>query len=118
MLTSQPFTPDYFQVHASTCSIIRDVYKKLLSMFLPLTRGARNADPTYGTLLHPSAFINITQNDGSGGHDVATDAAILGELPKNASLIGEGQKLTQTVIELLMKVDQRLKVSSARAGVC
>lgn len=111
-LTLQPFTPDYFQVHASTCSIIRDVYKKLLSMILPLTRGTRNADPTYGTLMHPSAFINMSQNDGSG-HDVATDAAIFGEMPKNVSLVGDGQKLTQAVIDLFLKVDSRLKVSLA-----
>lgn len=107
-LTLQPFTPDYFQVHASTCSIIRDVYKKLLSMVLPLTRGTRNADPTYGTLMHPSAFINMSQNEG-GAHDVATDAFIFGEMPKNVSLVGEGQKLTQAVIDLLLKVDSRFK---------
>ncbi|BEJ13725.1 hypothetical protein CspHIS471_0308990 [Cutaneotrichosporon sp. HIS471] len=108
VLAVMPFTPDYFQVHASTCSIIRDVYKKLLNMVLPNVAGARNTDPAYGTLLHPSAFISVRGNE-TGIWSVATDAALFGDMPKNSAFVGEGQKLTQPVIDLLLKVDGRLK---------
>jgi hypothetical protein len=105
---TQPFTPDYFQVHASTCSIIRDVYKKLMNMLLPSVQGARTNDPAYGTLLHPSAFINVRSNE-TGMISVATDAALFGDMPKNSAFVGEGQKLVQPVIDLLLKVDGKLK---------
>ncbi|KLT41443.1 hypothetical protein CC85DRAFT_286475 [Cutaneotrichosporon oleaginosum] len=108
VLAVMPFTPDYFQVHASTCSIIRDVYKKILNMLLPNVQGVRSNDPAYGTLLHPTAFINIRGND-TGIISVATDAALFGDMPKNSAFVGEGQKLVQPVIDLLLKVDSRLK---------
>jgi hypothetical protein len=111
-LTFQPFTPDYFQVHASTCSIVRDVYKKLLAMVLPSTRGGRNLDLGVGTLLHPSTLVLLGPNDGNGpASDIVSDAALLGsaEMNSNLTLVGEGQKLTPQVIDLLLRVDARLK---------
>ncbi|WOO83427.1 uncharacterized protein LOC62_05G006952 [Vanrija pseudolonga] len=109
VLAVMPFTPDYFQVHASTCSIIRDVYKKVLGMLLPPSRGQRPADPGAGTLLHPSTLILGTALDGSQV-EVASDAAIVGgELPHDRTLTGEGQKLAPSVVDLLVKVDARLK---------
>lgn len=107
-----PFTPDYFQVHASTCSIVRDVYKKLLAMVLPATRGGRSMDLGGSTLLHPSTLVLLGPNDGNGqASEIVSDAALLGsaEMPSHLTLVGEGQKLTPQVIELLLRVDARLK---------
>lgn len=77
----QPFPPDFFQVHASTCSIIRDVYKKLLGMMLPsiaapppqaapgaapLARAPHPSSDPIQTLFHPSTFIqsaNFSETD-------------------------------------------------------
>jgi hypothetical protein len=67
----QPFTPDFFAVHATTCSVIRDIYKKLMGMLLPSTKpplaigSAPPARPIPDfpdsapsqSLLHPSTFI-------------------------------------------------------------
>ena len=59
---SQPFSPDFFQVHSSTCSIIRDVYKKILGMVLPLSSSTcPQLDPD--SLFHPSTFIHSSSLD-------------------------------------------------------
>lgn len=90
---------------------MRDVYKKLLAMILPPTRGVLQ-NPAAGTLLHPSTLVLLGPNDGSGPPvDVASDANLLGEMPNGLTLVGEGQKLTPAVIDLLLKVDAKLKVS-------
>lgn len=53
----QPFSPDFFQVHSSTCSIIRDIYKKILGMVL--SPGSQPAPkPDLNSLFHPSTFIH------------------------------------------------------------
>ncbi|WVN91116.1 uncharacterized protein L203_106366 [Cryptococcus depauperatus CBS 7841] len=69
LLTSNlPFTPDFFQVHISVCAIIRDVYRKLLSMFLPAAPPSsfshssspysrRSSVPNLSSLIHPSTVI-------------------------------------------------------------
>lgn len=107
-----PFTPDYFQVHASTCSIMRDVYKKLLAMVLPPTRAGTSRAELAQTLLHSGTLLMMGPADGSApATDLATDSAILGEMPPGYCLVGEGQKMTSTIIDLLIKVDSRLKVS-------
>lgn len=107
-----PFTPDYFQVHASTCSIMRDVYKKLLAMVLPPTRAGTSRAELAPTLLHSGTLLMMGPADGSApATDLATDSAILGEMPPGYCLVGEGQKMTSTIIDLLIKVDSRLKVS-------
>ncbi|KAK8843463.1 hypothetical protein IAR55_007120 [Kwoniella newhampshirensis] len=55
---NMPFIPDFFQVHSSTCSIIRDIYKKLLGMFLPLPATSTLPSVHTGSLLHPSTIIH------------------------------------------------------------
>ena len=192
----QPFAPDFFQVHSSACSIIRDLYKKLLGMVLPHPaswHGLPKSDKH--SLFHPSTFIHsartsdlaalnsghstvsaqpngyqssiagsnsfagsstlLDSNDGDpkspGGFSVtsfgdaswettpmattsrtsgtvtaqgnnswgdsssttqhdAFQAFILGELPPDRTLVGDGQKLTPQVIELFLKVDAKLRV--------
>jgi hypothetical protein len=70
---SQPFPPDFYTIHATTCSILRDIYKKCLSQILPPPPGSQThqtpiprppppvftsndpADPN--RLFHPSTFI-------------------------------------------------------------
>lgn len=85
------------------------MYKKVLGMLLPPSRGQRPTDPGAGTLLHPSTLILGTALDGSQV-EVAGDAAIVGgELPHDRTLTGEGQKLAPSVVDLLVKVDARLK---------
>lgn len=93
---------------------MRDVYKKLLAMVLPASRGGRASTTDFGTnmLLHQSTFVLLGPNDGNGpATDFVSDAALLGsvEMPSNLTLVGEGQKLTPPVIDLLLKVDARLK---------
>lgn len=115
VLAVMPFTPDYFQVHASTCSIMRDVYKKLLAMVLPPTRAGTSRAELAPTLLHNGTLLMMGPADGSApATDLATDSAILGEMPPGYCLVGEGQKMTSTIIDLLIKVDSRLKVSYLR----
>lgn len=112
VLAVMPFTPDYFQVHASTCSIVRDVYKKLLAMVLPATRGGRSVMLGADTLLHASTLVLLGPNDGKGpASDIVSDAALLGstEMSPNLTLVGEGQKLTSNATDLLQRVDVRLK---------
>jgi hypothetical protein len=53
----------------------------------------------------------------SGGQTDALQALIAGELPADRTLVGDGQKLTPGVIDLLLKVDGKLKVSATRSGV-
>ena len=49
---------------------------------------------------------------GEGEYD-AFQAYILGELGGDKMLIGEGQAMTKEAVELFMKVDTRLRVSTA-----
>ncbi|WVQ93379.1 hypothetical protein IAU59_000448 [Kwoniella sp. CBS 9459] len=60
-----PFTPDFYQTHSSICSIIRDIYKKLLSMFLPPAQSASSSLPhsTSNSLHHPSTVIHSAPLD-------------------------------------------------------
>lgn len=62
MLTRlQPFTLDFFQVHSTTCSLIRDVYKKTLRLFLPSrtpTSAWSPPAPDPLALLHQSTIIH------------------------------------------------------------
>ncbi|KAL7421412.1 hypothetical protein Q5752_004297 [Cryptotrichosporon argae] len=168
-----PFQPDFFLVHASTCSIVRDVYKKLLGMLLP-ARGRREPAPPLPTptaaaahLFHPATLISSASIEpyppappqahahtpththsretststststapvpgtpdmehphpsaagvpahspgalahAAQGHD-ALQQLILGELPVDQTLVGEGQKMTPQVVDLVLKVDARLK---------
>ncbi|WWD21005.1 hypothetical protein CI109_105486 [Kwoniella shandongensis] len=58
---NMPFVPDFFQVHSSACSIIRDIYKKLLGMFLPLPSISsipQSSTLVPGSLIHPSTIIH------------------------------------------------------------
>lgn len=57
----QPFQPDFFQVHSSTCSIIRDIYKKFLNMVLPPSR-IPPIQPLQ-SLFHPSTHIHSAPLD-------------------------------------------------------
>lgn len=188
LMVNLPFTPDFFQVHSSACSIIRDLYKKLLGMVLPHPtswHGLPRSDKH--SLFHPSTFIHsartselaplnsalphgyqtsitgsnsfagstlVDSNEGDpkspGGFSInsfgdsswentpmattgrthrastarannksadpssttqhdAFQAFILGELPSDRSLVGDGQKLTPQVIELFLKVDAKLR---------
>jgi hypothetical protein len=52
----------------------------------------------------------------NGGQMDALQALIAGELPADRTLVGDGQKLTPGVIDLLLKVDGKLKVSATRSG--
>ncbi|WVQ75371.1 hypothetical protein IAR50_004991 [Cryptococcus sp. DSM 104548] len=64
-----PFTPDYFQVHASTCSIIRDIYRKLLNMFLPTSPAlphsysTPNLPSSYYPLIHQSTIVQTAPRE-------------------------------------------------------
>ena len=101
---------------------MRDVYKKLLAMVLPATRGGRNVDLGADTLLHSSTLVLLGPNDGNGpASEIVSDAALLGsaEMSSNLTLVGEGQKLTPQVIDMLLRVDARLKkhyLSLVQAG--
>ncbi|EIW66934.1 hypothetical protein TREMEDRAFT_64789 [Tremella mesenterica DSM 1558] len=54
-----PFTPDFFQVHSSCCSIIRDVYKKILNQILPCPPPPYAPPPPDPfSLFHPSTYIH------------------------------------------------------------
>lgn len=168
----QPFPVDFFQVHSTACSIIRDIYKKVLRSILPLAPASRplmTHNPELN-LLHPSTIIHSAPLDSAypvpsererndpkspsasstsgspwggggvvGGGRSTPDAAmggvglgemgmagasqtdalqalIAGELPADRTLVGDGQKLTPGVIDLLLKVDGKLKVSATRSG--
>ncbi|ORY29163.1 hypothetical protein BCR39DRAFT_533034 [Naematelia encephala] len=171
-----PFQPDFFQVHSSTCSIIRDVYKKLLGMVLPSPfppppAGAPTPQqPLFQisseqlSLFHPSTFIHsaildsplqphnpkspssgsthtsaslfpssaendtrsaspimglagaawidpisLSPGNASSIQQDAFQAMVAGELPPGRTLVGGGQRLTPTVVELFLKVDAKLK---------
>ncbi|KAK6904542.1 hypothetical protein I203_105357 [Kwoniella mangroviensis CBS 8507] len=56
---NMPFIPDFYQTHSTLCSIIRDIYKKLLGMFLPSPPSGNFIPPpfTNSSLLHPSTII-------------------------------------------------------------
>ncbi|ODN91418.1 hypothetical protein L198_05932 [Cryptococcus wingfieldii CBS 7118] len=64
-----PFTPDYFQVHASTCSIVRDLYRKLLNMFLPTSPAFPHSSPTLNlpsshvSLIHHSTIVQTAPRE-------------------------------------------------------
>ncbi|GFZ51454.1 hypothetical protein JCM24511_09218 [Saitozyma sp. JCM 24511] len=160
-----PFHVDFFQVHSTACSIIRDIYKKVLRSILPLAPASRplmTHNPELN-LLHPSTIIHSAPLDSAypvpsererndpkspsasstsgspwggggvvGGGRSTPDAAmggvglgemgmasasqtdalqalIAGELPADRTLVGDGQKLTPGVIDLLLKVDGKLK---------
>ncbi|WVW79092.1 hypothetical protein I302_101056 [Kwoniella bestiolae CBS 10118] len=65
---NMPFIPDFYQTHSTICSIIRDIYKKLLGMFLPSPPSASlssNAIPTFNnsSLLHQSTIIQSAPLD-------------------------------------------------------
>ncbi len=62
LTSAQPFSPDFFQVHSSTCSIIRDIYKKILGMVLP-PRSQPPPKPDPNSLFHPSTFIHSSTHD-------------------------------------------------------
>jgi hypothetical protein len=76
-LSQQPFTPDFFAVHATTCSVIRDIYKKIMGMLLPNihaplpigTAPPPKPLPDFPdtipsqSLLHPSTFIFSAPTD-------------------------------------------------------
>ncbi|WVF65733.1 hypothetical protein IAT40_000465 [Kwoniella sp. CBS 6097] len=60
-----PFIPDFYQTHSSICSIIRDIYKKLLSMFLPPSPSSSSLPPSQSanSLHHPSTIIQSAPLD-------------------------------------------------------
>ncbi|OCF31323.1 hypothetical protein I316_06927 [Kwoniella heveanensis BCC8398] len=77
-----PFVPDFYQTHSSICSIIRDIYKKLLSMFLPPPSTSSSALPApSNSLHHPSTIIQSAPLDipfgsvGGGGPPPKSPAA-------------------------------------------
>lgn len=59
------------------------------------------------------AFNTSRPNGVGDGEYDAFQAYILGELGGDRMLIGEGQAMTKEAIELFMKVDTRLRVSTA-----
>ncbi|WVR09209.1 hypothetical protein IAU60_006271 [Kwoniella sp. DSM 27419] len=58
-----PFVPDFYQVHSTLCSIIPDMYKKLLGMFLPPSSAPHQAPTPTSSLLHPSTIIHSAPLD-------------------------------------------------------
>jgi hypothetical protein len=54
---TQPFTLDFFQVHSTTCSIVRDIYRKILRFFLPSRANFTPPTPDPDALVHPSTII-------------------------------------------------------------
>ncbi|WWC91400.1 uncharacterized protein L201_006344 [Kwoniella dendrophila CBS 6074] len=186
-----PFIPDFYQTHSTLCSIVRDIYKKLLGMFLPSSSSTSSIPYNSSTnnkyingfsLLHQSTIIHSAplenpfhnhlstpkspassimtttatfstyqqqqqQNQtitspisegshlqhglggGNGGYFGGTaqpqqyqsqqtyqengaDALqlyIAGELPSDRTLVGDGQKLTPQIVDLISKVDTKLK---------
>nr|XP_019009650.1 uncharacterized protein I206_05209 [Kwoniella pini CBS 10737]OCF48431.1 hypothetical protein I206_05209 [Kwoniella pini CBS 10737] len=58
MNVNMPFVLDFYQTHSNLCSIIRDIYKKLLGMFLPSSPSSSlPTNPNSKSLLHPSTII-------------------------------------------------------------
>ncbi|WVQ81570.1 hypothetical protein IAT38_003694 [Cryptococcus sp. DSM 104549] len=77
MVMNLPFTPDFYEVHSTLCSIILDIYRKLIGNLQPLPSSlststsssqsrsfhtpsgpsASASSPTYGNLHHPSVIL-------------------------------------------------------------
>ncbi|KIR28351.1 hypothetical protein I307_03812 [Cryptococcus deuterogattii 99/473] len=67
-----PFVPDFFQVHTTACSVVRDIYRKLLGMFLPpappssLSNSSPSSHPllnSVASLAHPSTVIHTARRE-------------------------------------------------------
>ncbi|OXH30975.1 hypothetical protein J008_03829 [Cryptococcus neoformans] len=67
-----PFAPDFFQVHTTACSIVRDIYRKLLGMFLPpappsshshSSPSSRPLPNSAASLVHPSTVIHTARRE-------------------------------------------------------
>nr|XP_018258990.1 uncharacterized protein I303_08532 [Kwoniella dejecticola CBS 10117]OBR81148.1 hypothetical protein I303_08532 [Kwoniella dejecticola CBS 10117] len=71
MNVNMPFTPDFYQTHSTLCSIIRDIYKKLLGMFLPSSSTSMPStlsNSHSNSLLHPSTIIQSAPLEIPFGH--------------------------------------------------
>ena len=71
----QPFPVDFFQCHATFCSIVRDLYKKFLGMVLPLDHSSASH----------SRSPHQSQTDGTELSDLIRPSTIIQSAPAETS---------------------------------
>lgn len=93
----QPFDLDYFQVFSTLCDILGEVYSKILSFLGPPTSNAQTQASFPGFTQSSNPALNLN----SGNQTIQNDRRT-------------GVGLSPMLVEVVLKIDGKLKVSDGR----
>ena len=112
----QPFDLDYFETLYTLCDILCEVYQKILTFLGPSTTGPVVAPipghpllPTFSSLLSPNiASSGASVSSGSTGSMGSSFLNHQGQQPDKRTGVG----LSPMLVEVVLKIDSKLKVST------